>query len=242
MPEPTHASAPVGQALRAVARDVAVSALLLLGPAALLGAWPWPAGLAFVAAYGLAQLAANLALAVWRPAHFRVRQQGVVAGEGRGQPRADAIGSAMLVGFAVAWFAFIPLDVFRLHLLRAPAAWLSWIGGLMALLGVAVTTSAIWENRFATPNVQDQSALGQQVVDTGVYRLVRHPIYLGYALLIGGEALWLGSTAAALIGAGVYLASTAWRITIEERDLRARLPAYGAYAQRVRGRLIPFVL
>lgn len=100
----------------------------------------------------------------------------------------------------------------------------------------------MWENRFATPNVQDQTGRGQQVVDTGVYGLVRHPIYLGYALLIGGEALWLGSVTAALIGVGVYLASTGWRIMIEERDLRARLPAYAAYARRVRGRLIPFVL
>ena len=242
MSEPAGDRAPIGQALQAVARDVALSALLLLAPAALLGARPWPAGLAFICAYGAAQLAANLALAFRRPAHFQVRQQGVVAGKDRGQPRADAIGSVILVGFAVAWFAFIPLDVFRLHLLPAPAAWVAWIGALMAALGVAVTTSAVWENRFATPNVQDQTAQGQRVVDTGVYRLVRHPIYLGYALLIGGEALWLRSTAAALIGAGVYLASTAWRITIEERDLRVRLPAYDAYARRVRGRLIPFVL
>jgi protein-S-isoprenylcysteine O-methyltransferase Ste14 len=195
-----------------------------------------------VVIYACAQLAGQLALAIWRPAHFRVRQQSVVAARDRGQPRMDAVGSALLVAFAVAWFAFIPLDVFRLHLLPAPAAWISWLGALMAALGVTATTSAVWENRFATPNVQDQTARGQQVVDTGIYRLVRHPIYLGYALLIGGEALWLGSTAAALIGAGVYLAATAWRITIEERDLRARLPAYDAYARRVRGRLIPFVL
>jgi protein-S-isoprenylcysteine O-methyltransferase Ste14 len=235
-------SAPIGQAMRAVLRDVGLSAVLLLAPAALLDAWPWPAGLAFLGAYAAAQVAGNLALAIWRPAHFRVRQQSVVARKDRGQPRMDAVGSAMLVAFALAWFAFIPLDVFRLHLLSMPATWIRWGGALAAALGVATTMLAVWENRFATPNVQDQTASGQQVIDTGVYRLVRHPIYLGYALLIGGEALWLGSTAAALIGVGVYLAATVWRITIEERDLRGRLPAYDAYARRVRGRLIPFVL
>ena len=82
----------------------------------------------------------------------------------------------------------------------------------------------------------------QTMKELGVYGLVRHPIYLGYALQIGGQALWLGSTAAALIGVGVYLAATLGRIRIEERDLVARLPAYAAYARRVRGRLIPFVL
>lgn len=240
MPEP--ARAPIAQALLATLRGAAIPAVLLLAPAALLGTRVWPAALVFVAASAALQLASNLALAAWRPAHFRVRQQGVVAAGGRGQPRLDAIGSAVLVGFALAWTAFIPLDVFRLHLLAAPAPWLAWTGGLAAVLGFLVTTMAVWENRFATPNVQDQSAGGQRVIDTGVYRLVRHPIYLGYALQIGGQALWLGSSAAALIGVGVYLAATLGRIRIEERDLRTRLPAYDAYARRVRGRLIPFLL
>jgi protein-S-isoprenylcysteine O-methyltransferase Ste14 len=208
----------------------------------LLGAWLWPAGLAFVGAYAVLQLAGDVALAMHRPASFRVRQQGVVAAREKKQPPIDAVGSAGLLVFAAAWTLLIPLDVFRLHLLPAPPAWIAWAGGGVAALGVALTMLAVWENRFATPNVQDQSAGGQEVIDTGVYRLVRHPIYLGYFLLIGGQALWLGSTAATLIGMGVYLAATAGRISIEERDLRARLPAYDVYARRVRGRLIPFVL
>lgn len=232
----------IAAAVAATLRNVGLSAVLLLAPAALLGSWVWPAGLVFVAVSTALQLASNLALARWRPAHFRVRQQGVVAGRDRGQPRLDAIGSAVLIGFALAWAMFIPLDVLRLHLLAAPAQWLAWTGGLAAVLGALVTTLAVWENRFATPSVQDQSAGGQRVVDTGVYRFVRHPIYLGYALQIGGQALWLGSSAAALIGVGVYLAATLGRIRIEERDLRTRLPAYDAYARRVRGRLIPFLL
>jgi protein-S-isoprenylcysteine O-methyltransferase Ste14 len=241
MDEPADGS-PIAAAMRATLRGAGLSAVLLLGPAALLGAWVWQAGLAFVAGNAALQLASNLALAKWRPAHFGVRQQGVVAGKDRGQPRVDAIGSAVLVGFALAWTVFIPLDVFRLHVLAAPAPWQTWAGGLAAVLGFLVTTLAVWENRFATPNVQDQSAGGQRVVDTGVYGLVRHPIYLGYALSIGGQAFWLGSSAAALIGVGVYLAATLGRIRIEERDLRTRLPAYDAYARRVRGRLIPFLL
>jgi protein-S-isoprenylcysteine O-methyltransferase Ste14 len=237
-----HAKAPAADAVLAALRNTAASAFLLLVPAAALGAPIWPAGLALVAVSTAVQLAGNLALARWRPAHFRVRQQSVVAAKDRGQPLADAVGSALLVGFALAWMAFIPLDVFRLHVLPRPAAWLAWAGGAAALAGWAVALLAVWENRFATPNVQDQSARGQQVIDTGVYGLVRHPIYLGYALQIAGQALWLGSSAAALVGVGVYLAATLGRIRIEERDLRTRLPAYDAYARRVRGRLIPFLL
>ena len=240
MTEPP-AKPPIKEALVGACRSAALPAVLLLAPAAALGTWIWPAGLAFVAASAALQLASNLALAKWRPAHFRVRQQSVVAARGSGQPRGDAIGSAILVGFGALWTAFIPLDALRLHLLPA-AAWLAWIGALAAALGFAVTTLAVWENRFATPNVQDQTARGQHVVQSGVYSLVRHPIYLGYALQTAGLALWLGSPAAALIGVGVYLGATLGRIRIEERDLRARLPAYEGYAKRVRGRLIPFLL
>jgi protein-S-isoprenylcysteine O-methyltransferase Ste14 len=90
--------------------------------------------------------------------------------------------------------------------------------------------------------VQDQTSQGQAIVQTGVYRWVRHPIYLGNLLLAGGAPLWLGSSAGALIGIAVLLVMTVGRIAIEERDLRARLPAYEAYARKVRARLIPFVL
>ena len=100
--------------MRAAFRNAGLSAILLLAPAAALGSWRWPAGVAFVAASAVLQLTSNLALATWRPAHFWIRQQNVVATKDGGQPHLDAIGSAILVCFAFAWMAFIPFDVFRL--------------------------------------------------------------------------------------------------------------------------------
>ena len=187
-------------------------------------------------------IAGNLALAMWRPAHFRVRQQSVVAAPEKRQPLIDAVGSAGLIAFGMGWLVFIALDVFRLHLLPAPSLWVSAVGGLAAMLGAAFTPLAVWENRFATPNVQDQTSRGQVIVETGVYRLVRHPIYLGNLLISGGVRWWLGASPAGLVGVGVLLEMTVGRIIIEERDLRARLPAYQDYASRVRARLIPFVI
>ena len=147
----------------------------------------------------------------------------------------------MTLAFAAAWVAFVPIDVFHLHLLPAPRPLAAWTGGFVAMIGAALTPVAVWENRFAAPNVQDQIAQGQRIVDTGVHRLVRHPIYLGNLLLFAGAALWLGSTAACL-ATSVHLLATLGRIMVEEKDLRARLSDYGAYARRVRGRLIPFVI
>jgi protein-S-isoprenylcysteine O-methyltransferase Ste14 len=233
----------IGQVLRASLLGVAPVAVLLLAPAGLTpgGTWVWFRGLALVGGYGAVSTLGNLALAIWRPAHYRMRQQSVVAPRARRQPRLDAVGTVVLIGLAAVWLAFIPIDVFRLHLLPAPTGWVSVAGAAAALAGAALWPMAIWENRFATPNVQDQTAEGQHIVDTGIYRFVRHPIYLGTLLLFGGAPLWLGSSAA-VIGVGVLLVMTVGRIVIEERDLRARLPAYKDYARRVRGRLIPFVI
>jgi len=237
------AKRPIGEALRAALLGLALTAVLLLIPAGLFsgGVWLWGRGLAFVGAFGAILIIGNLALAVHRPAHFRVRQQGVVAARDHGQPVLDAIGAAGLLVFGAAWLVFIPVDVFRLHLLPAPSFWVSVTGALAALLGAALTPLAVWENRFATPNVQDQTSQGQAIVQTGVYRWVRHPIYLGNLLLAGGAPLWLGSYAGAILGVAVLSVMTLGRIVIEERDLRARLPSYEDYARRVRG-LIPFVL
>ncbi len=236
------ASAAVRLALRNGLVTVGTVALLLLVPAGLTpgGTWLWPRGIAFVIGYGALHMGGELVLAAMRPAHFRVRQQGVVAARDRRQPLLDAIGAVALVLFASAWLAFIPVDVFTLHLLPGPPPWASWLGGGVAAVGMLLTPLAVWENRFATPNVQDQTGEGQHVVSTGVYRLIRHPIYLGNLLLVAGAALWLGSTAA-LFGVVLVLAMTLGRIRLEERDLNARLPDYADYARRVPWRLIPFV-
>jgi len=232
---------PIGRALGATLTGVVILGVLLLVPAGLIpaGTWLWPRGLAYVAAYGAINGVGNLALAIGRPEHFEVRQQSVVAPRGKGQPWLDAAGSVALLAFGAAWVVSIPLDVFRLHLLPAPTWWVALGGGVVSTLGVALTPLAVWENRFTTPNVQHQS--GQTIVSSGVYRLVRHPIYLGNLLMTGGATLWLGSYAG-LWGFAVLLSFTIGRIAIEETHLHANFPQYAAYARNVRGRLIPFVI
>ena len=238
----TSETRPIWAATRAGLMGVPILGALLLIPAGLVpgGTWLWPRGLAFVAAYVVVNTVGNLVLAIWRPAHFQVRQQSVVAAREKRQPLIDAVGSVALLAFGAAWLVSIPVDVFRLHLLPAPSWWVSLAGGGISLLGVALTPLAVWENRFTTPNVQDNQS-GQTIVSSGVYRLVRHPIYLGNLLMAGGAALWLGSYAG-LWGFAVLLVFTIGRIVIEETHLRANFPQYADYARKVRGRLIPFVI
>jgi protein-S-isoprenylcysteine O-methyltransferase Ste14 len=88
--------------------------------------------------------------------------------------------------------------------------------------------------------VKHQAEREHRVVDTGVYAVVRHPMYAGIFIFNVGMALWLESYAGA-IAALVPMALLASRIVFEERFLRERLNGYGAYTERVRYRLVPFV-
>jgi len=221
---------------------VAVVAAVLLGVAELAGgSWRWPAAWGFLAVYGGVSMLSYGVLAVRYPQSYAVRQQGLVARREKKQPLIDRLGLVGFVAWMVGWFAFIPLDVFRLRMLPPPATAVEVTGLLGVFAGLVIAHAAVAQNRFAAPTIHDQSGEGQEVVSTGLYSLVRHPFYAGLLLVYLGAALWLGSTAAAIASAG-FLILTLARIVIEERWLREHLPDYAAYAKRVRGRLVPFVL
>jgi protein-S-isoprenylcysteine O-methyltransferase Ste14 len=221
---------------------IVVMTMLLLAPAGMVsGVWAWPRAWGFLATFGVLSLAGSVTLAVAAPASFKVRQQGIFAAKAKRQPLIDAVGSVFYALYMTAWFAFIPIDVFRLRLLPPPGPAISAVGAAATIAGVVVAYAAIAQNRFAAPTIHDQRPDGQQVIDTGLYAVVRHPFYAGMLLIYAGAALWLGSYAA-LIGASGFLVMTLARIVIEEAYLRESLPAYAGYARRVRGRLIPYLL
>jgi len=233
---------PVLKGLVAPLPLILVTAGLLLGTAGLIcEVWVWPRAWGFLALYGVLSIAGSATLAVARPASFQIRQQGLVAAKEKRQPLIDAMGVVFYALCIMAWFAFIPIDVFRLQLLPAPIGAVSAAGAAAAIAGLIVSYAAIAQNQFAAPTIHDQSQDGQRVIDTGLYGLVRHPFYAGTLLFYAGAALWLGSYAA-LIAASAFLVMTLARIVIEEGYLRRTLPAYAGYARRVRGRLIPYLL
>ena len=127
-----------------------------------------------------------------------------------------------------------------MRLLPPPQFAVSIFGAVLFLAGFAIIIAAIYENSFAIPVVEDQAEHGQMLVDTGPYARVRHPLYIGLLLWLGGIALWLESYSS-VIALTVILVVLIARIIVEEKTLRTTLPGYPEYIEKVRYRLVPFV-
>ena len=216
-----------------VVAQIALFGLLLLVPA---GRWEWPRAWIYMGC----MVAGTVATMIYLrndEALINERLKGPIQ---KGQPLADRI----VLGVFLATFAglviFIPLDVFRFHLMREPGPLVSIAGLILFAAGWWVIALALHENAFAAPVIKYQKERGQRVIDSGVYAKVRHPMYSGFIPFIVGTCLWLGSNAAALLSI-VPIAVIAARIVIEERFLRRELEGYAAYVERTPYRLIPFV-
>jgi len=171
------------------------------------------------------------------PGLLSERYRGVIQ---KGQPLWDRILVIFLLISYVGQIILIPLDVFRFHLMAYPGELVSFLGLALYVAGWWILTLAMIINPFAVPVVRLQDERHQRVIDTGIYAVVRHPMYAGFVPFVLGPALWLESYAAALL-AIVPIGILAVRSLFEERFLKRELKGYGAYTEKVRYRLIPFV-
>jgi len=116
--------------------------------------------------------------------------------------------------------------------------WVQLIGLAFIFTGSMIGTWAMIANRFFSSHVRIQVDRGHSVVNSGPYRIVRHP---GYA---GGLLGWIASPVFfsswwAVIPALLAIIITFIRTALEDRVLQAELPGYKEYARSVRFRLIP---
>jgi protein-S-isoprenylcysteine O-methyltransferase Ste14 len=156
-----------------------------------------------------------------------------------GQSRADAmIVYGIVLGF-VAWIVLPPLDV-RFGWSPPLSWWVKAAGGVLLLGAAFFLFRAFSDNTFLSPLVRIQTERRQQVVSTGVYAVVRHPMYLGASLMFVGGPLLEGSWWGQLAGVALVLL-LARRIRGEEELLARELEGYEAYRQKVRYRLLPGV-
>ena len=126
---------------------------------------------------------------------------------------------------------------FRFGWLRFPR-WVSVLGAILFLLGYVFYAFVLKENAYLARTVKVEK--GQKLVDTGLYGVIRHPMYAATLLLFLSMPLILGSLLSLLMML-VYPFIIARRIQNEEQVLMRELPGYREYRKKVRWRLIPFL-
>lgn len=112
------------------------------------------------------------------------------------------------------------------------------IGDIFVALGFLIVFFVYKENTFTSATIEIYP--GQKVIKTGLYSIVRHPMYMGAVFLLFGIPLSLGSWLG-LLGHIIILSALIWRIFDEEILLMKSFPEYVEYQNKVRYRLIPFV-
>ena len=200
---------------------------LLFVPA---GTWNYPGGWLFCALLFLPMLILGLGLYFKAPELLKKRlnmketdkaQQGVVA--------------ASSVLFVIAFVA-AGLD-FRFGWTRVPG-WLVWAAAILQLASYGLYAEVLRENAYLSRTVEVQE--DQKVIDTGLYGIIRHPMYTATILLCLAIPLVLGSWLCFALML-LYPAIIVRRIRGEEEILEAGLAGYTDYKKRVRWRLIPFL-
>ena len=140
-------------------------------------------------------------------------------------------GLMFLCGFILAGLSF------RFGWLMLPK-WVSIVGAVLFLSSYALYAEVLRENTWLSRTIGVQE--GQTVVSTGLYGVVRHPMYAVTLVIFLSMPLVLGSGLAFVVFLA-YPAIIAKRIRNEEEVLARDLPGYTEYLKKVRWRLIPFV-
>ena len=155
------------------------------------------------------------------------------------QDRGDR--APVVANFTALGLFFSSLLIFPSSSAGFTAVLLALSGSLLALAGAALVVRCRAElgAAWSYAPIADQST---GLITTGPYRLVRHPIYLGLALLVIGEALAFGNWPALFIALSGVVPTLAWRARAEEKLLsRTFGERFEVYRQRTK-MIIPYLL
>ena len=206
--------------------------LVLVGAMLFLPAWTldYPGAWLFIAVLFVPMLFMGIVLFAKAPALLEKRlsnkekektQKGVIALSGLMFP----------IGFVLS-----ALD-FRFGWSSVPL-WLVIVASVLFLVGYGMYAEVMCENAYLSRTVEVQE--DQTVISTGLYGMVRHPMYLATLLMFLPLPLILGSFWG-LIPFALYPVAVVVRILNEEKILAAGLTGYTAYQGKVKYRLIPFI-
>jgi len=218
--------------------QVAVSGIIAL--AVFGAALFWPAGTfrywqawAFLAIFVVSSTVSSIYLATSNPEVLQRRLHGGPIAETR--PVQKLAVTVLLSSF----LALIVVSAFdrRFGWSHVPT-WLVIVGEVLVIGGLGAATLVVAQNNYAAASITVES--GQTVTSTGLYGLVRHPMYTGSLVMMVGIPLALGSYWG-LLAVIPAAASLVVRILDEEKMLRHDLQGYDEYTEKVRSRLLPMV-
>ena len=204
--------------------------VLLFVPAGTLHYWQaW----VFLAVFTIASLYSAVYLFRKNPAVVERRMHAGPKAETRPVQKVVAAGISILF---VALLVFSALD-HRLGWSPVPPA-LSLIGDALVAIGLGIAILTVSQNSYAAANITVEES--QTVTSTGLYGIVRHPMYMGASIMFVGIPLALDSCwgLAVLVPVVIVLAV---RIADEEKLLNQELAGYREYAGKVHYRLVPYV-
>lgn len=116
--------------------------------------------------------------------------------------------------------------------------WSIWVSAVVFIVSYLIYAEVLRENEYLSRTIEVQE--GQKVIDTGVYGVVRHPMYMATVLLFLSMPLVLGCPVSFFIMLG-YIPLIGKRIRNEEEVLENSLEGYKEYKTKVRYKMIPFV-
>ena len=208
---------------------IALSILLFL-PAGTLNYWQaW----VFILVFMISVTVIGLYLSLKDPALLERRKQiGPAAEQSPAQKIIISVGILADLGLLV----FCGLDR-RFGWSQVPT-YFSLLGDVLVALGLFIDFIVFRENSYGASNIRVEES--QKVTSTGLYAIVRHPMYTGVIIMVLGVPLALGSWWGLAIIA-LVMPVLMWRILDEEKLLEKDLTGYKEYEQKVRYRLVPYL-
>ena len=199
--------------------------ILLFVPA---GSLNWPEAWLLMALLFLPMLVAGIVLMVKNPALLARRLNSRESEPA--QRQVVALSALMFVA------AFVTAGLNKRFGWIVMPRWSELVAAALFLMGFLMYGEVLRENAYLSRTVE--VAEGQRVVDTGLYGVVRHPMYAATLLMFLSMPLVLGSPVSLAIML-IYPVLIVRRIRNEEELLTRDLPGYGEYKQKVKYRLIP---
>lgn len=214
------------QAIAKFALGVVLVGLLIFLP----GGFDYVQGWVFMAILFIPMFIAGIVMMIFSPELLKKR---LSAKEKRGgqQTVVKLSGLMFILGFVAAGldhrFGWFPISI-----------WVSIAAGVLFIIAYALYAEVLRENAYLSRTIEVQE--GQKVIDTGLYGIVRHPMYMATLVLFLSIPLVLGSLISLVLFL-MYPAIIISRLKDEEKLLEAELEGYAEYKRRVKYRLIPYI-